>query len=158
MGAFPNSIQSVSVDSNNINFVTDFFDSMLFSYDKSVLYFVTDTFYGNFKMPYQVKIIRECAFQNNTKITEVVFDDRNQLEEIKFGAFWNSSIKSIRIPASVKKIGLLAFADCCSLTKINYEGTVEQWEDINKEEYWDAGTGTCKIYCTDGTIIKHSNN
>lgn len=50
---------------------------------------------------------------------------------INSGTFLNNTkIKSITIPASVKKIGEDAFAGCKNLTTVNYLGTADQWAQI----------------------------
>lgn len=36
--------------------------------------------------------------------------------------------------------------------QINYGGTVEQWEKINKDENWAIGSCVKRIICTDGTV------
>jgi hypothetical protein len=52
------------------------------------------------------------------------------------------------IPASVTKILIGALDDCESLTRINYGGTVAEWEKIRKYDL----KGACTVYCTDGEI------
>lgn len=64
------------------------------------------------------------------------------------------SLKSITIPNSVTSIGEGAFHGCRRLTSINFQGTMEQWNAINKVITWSPGTGSYTIYCTDGEISK----
>jgi hypothetical protein len=47
-----------------------------------------------------------------------------------------------------------AFNGCTSLTTINYEGTVGQWQGRYHGTEWNRNTGDYTIYCTDGTISK----
>ena len=61
-------------------------------------------------------------------------------------------LETITIPQSVINIGGYAFNGCKMLRTINFEGTIEQWSSITKEDYWDVATIKYTIYCTDGTI------
>ena len=64
------------------------------------------------------------------------------------------TLESITIPDSVISIGEYAFGNCISLTNISFEGTVEQWNAIEKETGWFLSIGTYTIRCTDGEIAK----
>ena len=57
-----------------------------------------------------------------------------------------SGLKSITIPNSVTSIGNGAFYQCTSLKTINYTGTEEQWNAINKGANWNYGTAVNVIY------------
>ncbi|MCX4287647.1 MAG: leucine-rich repeat domain-containing protein, partial [Clostridia bacterium] len=69
-----------------------------------------------------------------------------------------SSLTSITIPDSVTSIGSGAFEDCSSLTSITFNGTMAQWNAIEKGFYWNSNTGNYTIHCTDGDIIKANTN
>ena len=45
-------------------------------------------------------------------------------------AFEGSTIKSIEIPDSVKRIGLDAFDGCTSLYSVYFTGTEEEWDNV----------------------------
>lgn len=61
-------------------------------------------------------------------------------------------LKMISLPQHIT-LGAGCFAFCESLTTINYNGTIAEWESIDKPKFWNEGVPTsCKIYCTDGTI------
>lgn len=66
-------------------------------------------------------------------------------------------LKNINVPNSVTTIEDFAFEDCNNLININYDGTVEQWFDIEKHIYWKANTGDFTVHCTDGDIDKREN-
>ena len=65
------------------------------------------------------------------------------------------NLASIIIPSSVTSIETGAFYDCDSLTSITFNGTMEQWHGIEKDDYWDnIMPDEYTIYCTDGEITK----
>ena len=49
---------------------------------------------------------------------------------------WYASLINIEIPNSVTSIGDHAFDSCSSLTSIKYDGTQEQWEEVQKGKDW----------------------
>ena len=57
----------------------------------------------------------------------------------------NTNITTVTIPGSVTSIGYSAFSDYTSLTTINYRGTEEEWNEINKVEDWDLKTGNYTV-------------
>ena len=69
-------------------------------------------------------------------------------------AFESISITSIRIPNSVTSIGYGAFYSCRSLKSITYDGTIAEWNAIQKGGSWDGATNSYIIHCTDGDITK----
>ncbi len=48
-----------------------------------------------------------------------------------------------------------AFGYCNQLESITFNGTKEQWNNIDKETDWDKNTGGYTIHCTDGDIAKN---
>ncbi len=90
---------------------------------------------------------------NQKLVTELVIPDG--VESIGGYAFYYcTSLKSITIPYSVTSIGSWAFHNCTSLTDIQFNGTVEQWNAIEKDYSWNTGTGNYTITCTNGSIAK----
>lgn len=74
---------------------------------------------------------------------------------ISYMAFYNlDHITEIYLPASVTKFDVAAFWNCDSLVTFHYEGTVEQWNLIDKGINWDNGLGEYVIICEDGIITK----
>ena len=63
--------------------------------------------------------------------------------------------KNSIIPNSVTSIGGTAFYGCNDLTNIQFEGTVKEWQMIEKERGWNDGTGEYTVTCTDGTADKN---
>lgn len=63
--------------------------------------------------------IGSCAFANCDQLTDVVFEGTT-LQEIGWGAFLNCSrLRSISLPAQLRKIETIAFANCRSLTSVS---------------------------------------
>lgn len=90
----------------------------------------------------------ECLSLNNIIIPESITTINN-------AAFAGCiSLTNITIPLSVVMIDTDAFAVCSKLTDINFKGTKEQWNAIEKEPDWDDRTGDYTVHCTDGDIKK----
>ena len=77
------------------------------------------------------------------------------LTRLSKGAFSGcSGLTSVTIGNSVTSIGDYAFSRCSGLTAINFQGTMAQWQAIEKGSNWDNLTGEYAVICTDGTISK----
>ncbi len=63
-----------------------------------------------------------------------------------------SSLTSIEIPDSVTSIGNWAFEYCSRLTSITFEGTVAQWNAIEKESGWNKNVPATEVVCSDGSV------
>ena len=59
-------------------------------------------------------------------------------------------IEEITLPNTIQNIKGLSFVGCTSLSKIIYNGTVEEWNSIEKEENWI--NKNILIVCTNGDI------
>ncbi|MBQ3234984.1 MAG: leucine-rich repeat domain-containing protein [Clostridia bacterium] len=145
--------------------------SEVFAYCDSLAYNVKDNlkYLGNSVNPYLYLVDI-----TSTDITSVTIDDNCRfigwkafyncysLESIKIPdsvvsissyAFYNcSSLTSITIPDGVKSIGYEAFRYCGSLETIEFEGTVAQWNEIEKSYTWNDGVPATKVICSDGEV------
>ena len=73
--------------------------------------------------------ISNSKFENNKKITEVVISEG--VESIGFYAFKNcSNLRKITLPASLQYVGQSAFFGCDNLTEVVFNGTLEDWFNI----------------------------
>ena len=126
-------------------------------------------------LPSGLTNIEDGTFWGCSNLTNVTLPER--INSIGENAFRSCGIESIFIPNSVTNIGESAFCDCKSLTKIYvpnsidsidemtlgfcssltdiiFDGTIVEWELIQRKKYWDSNTGNYIIYCKDGNIDK----
>ena len=74
------------------------------------------------------------AFSGCKNITSVIIPD--SVTSIGSYAFYGcSGLTSITIPDSVTSIGDSAFSGCSGLKSVNYLGTIDQWAEINFNNY-----------------------
>ena len=100
------------------------------------------------KFPENLRILNEHICKDCTYLFNALLPSR--LEVIGHSAFLNCKyLKTIKIPITVKHIQSAAFMNC-PLMDIYYDGTKENWSQINKERAWIRGTFKCKIHCSDG--------
>ena len=133
----------------------------------------------NVVMPKSIKTIYDSAFEDCWSLKTIVLPD--ELKCIGYGAFkYCKNLSNIVIPDSVNKICDTAFNGCTSLTSIQlpsnlerigyyifgscennlndvtYNGTKEQWQQIDKSRYWFSNWASSsnpkQIKCTDGII------
>ena len=105
---------------------------------------LTTLYIGPFDVPY----IDSCPRLTTAIFSESVTDIS---ENCLYGEEW---LTNVTIPDSVTEIKSNAFYGCINLTDIDYRGTKEQWEAIDKADDWDEDTGNYTIHCTDGDIAK----
>ncbi|MBR0158500.1 MAG: leucine-rich repeat protein, partial [Clostridia bacterium] len=102
-------------------------------------------------IPESVTLIENCAFERCTSLESIVIPDG--VNQICDGTFRDcSSLSSVTIPYSVNRIEGWAFEHCIGLSDIYYGGTVEQWNAIDKDYYWDSGTNDYVVHCSDGDV------
>ena len=61
-----------------------------------------------------------------------------------------TGLKNITIPKSVTEIGKSAFLMCLNLTEIKFNGTIDQWNNIDKGADYLKDTAVKEILCSDG--------
>ena len=100
-----------------------------------------------------ITIIEESAFSNCHKLQSVLFAEESHLTTIGKYAFVHcKSLNSLVIPDSVVSIEYGAFYGCVNLEKLQYAGTIEQWQAISLGECWNFGVPATEVICTDGVI------
>ena len=58
----------------------------------------------------------------------------------------------VTIPDSVTSIGYGAFLFCIGLTSVTFEGTIAEWNAINKGYAWNNNCPFTEVVCSDGTV------
>ena len=87
-------------------------------------------------MPSNTSIVLE---EGTLSITDHAFEDC-------------TGLTSVTIPDSVTSIGQCAFEGCTGLTNIKFNGTIAQWNAIEKDSNWKYNVpNACNVVCTDGT-------
>ncbi len=108
-------------------------------------------------IPEGITWIPYCAFLGCDNLQNVQMGSKVKM--IYVVAFSGcKSMTSITIPNSVTSIESWAFYNCDSLTNIYYDGTMAQWNAIDKGKEWDYSYNNSMIqrsymiHCTDGDI------
>ena len=102
--------------------------------------------------PSTVEVIGEKAFENCPLLTKFIFKNRikQSLRKIGISAFSNCvSMKKIILPNTLKEIEGWAFAGIPKLV-IEFEGTLEEWNNIKKYDEWAAKTTL--VYTKDNQV------
>lgn len=103
-------------------------------------------------IPDSVTRIGNNAFYACRSLTNITIPDG--VTNISQGTFYLcSNLESVTIPASVTSIGKNAFGLCSNLTYMTFEGTMAQWDAIEKYLYWSSGVSITYVQCTDGQAL-----
>ena len=82
--------------------------------------------------------------------TLVFVDGATDIGNWMFGGC--SSLTDVIIPKSMSKIARDAFDRCSSLQSIYYNGTMKEWNAIDKETGWNSGVPATEVICSDGVV------
>lgn len=94
-----------------------------------------------------------------TLLGESTFTGCSSLEYVNFSegligiagdAFVNSRLRRIDLPHSLKIIYDRGFRGCSVLRNITYNGTIEEWGNVNKGTNWNLDVPATVVHCTDG--------
>ena len=80
-------------------------------------------------IPKTIRKISTNTFYGCNKLSKIVFAENSQLTSIGIGAFKETSIESIELPATVTKIGNSAFSSCSNLKSIKIPKNVNRIEN-----------------------------
>lgn len=147
---------------------------VLFNKSKTILYIAPQTISGSYTIPDSVTTIDDEAFWGCISLTSITIPDGvttigkyayrsckgltsitipDSVTTIDEGAFEVcTGLTSIIIPDSVTTIGDIAFSDCSSLTSITYDGTTEQWNNIERGVLWNNSVPATEVICSNGTV------
>ena len=95
--------------------------------------------------------IADSAFEYCTNLTTVIIP--NSVTSIGIYAFRGcTGLTSVTIPDSVTSIGFGAFSDCSGLKYVKFEGTVAEWNVIEKGISWSLFCPFTYVECSDGDV------
>lgn len=98
-----------------------------------------------------VTSIGDYAFERCNNLTYVIIG--GAVVSIGAVAFAHcTGLTSITIPDSVTSIGNSAFSDCSGLTSMMFEGTIAEWNTIDKGGSWHYNCPFTEVVCSDGTV------
>ena len=101
-------------------------------------------------IPNSVTRIGNYALNGCTSLTSVTIPDGASVASWAFNNCTN--LTSLTIGNSVTSIGNFAFSGCTSLTSITFEGTVEQWNAIEKDDNWYGSAPATEVVCSNGVV------
>ncbi len=105
--------------------------------------------------------IGESAFAYISSLTSISIPEG--VTEIDDAVFDHCSrLTSVVLPNSLTKIGTHGFFCCSALTDIYYNGTQEEWANVEKGPVWDmlvgySAGGGYTVHCLDGSIHVKTN-
>lgn len=118
-------LSAITVDAQNPYFTAK--DGVLYNKDMTEIVAVPDGKTGVFTIPDTVRKIRSMSIYGCTSITEVVIPE--SVEEIEVYGLNRTGIETLTIPASLKKIGVNAFAENVKLKTIRFPESMTEIPD-----------------------------
>lgn len=102
-------------------------------------------------LPSDTTKIESLAFSGCSSLTSIEIPDNVTI--IDDGAFQETAIEHITIPANVTYIGYTAFFYCDKLRSISFNGTVAQWNAIEFGDDWNMMVPATEVVCSDGKVL-----
>ena len=104
-----------------------------------------------------VKVIGDTAFENCIKFT--TFTVPSGTESLGYCCFWDcTALESITLPISLKSIARMAFFRCGKFTDVYYEGSQEQWNEIDRaSNNTELNNATIHFGNTEPMIVDYDN-
>ena len=123
--ALSSRLERLAIDPDNPNFTAA--DGLLYSKDGKKLICCPPGRTGTVIVPDIVTEINHSAFADRTGLTNIVLPEG--LERLSWLGGC-TSLESLTLPGSVKRISYYGLSRCDSLKDIYYKGTEEQWENL----------------------------
>lgn len=98
-----------------------------------VLYAFNDDKAESYEVPNDITMIAPQAFKGKSNLRKLTFAENSSLREIGNNAFEGTSLSSVTLPLTVKKVGKEAFSSCSSLAEINL-GKAQAEEGVLKDD------------------------
>lgn len=118
---------------------------------KSQVLALRDRSKTEYTFPESVKSIGERVFNDTPNLNKLILPEG--IETLLSDAIYNTlALETLSLPSTLKSIGSYAIAHCQFLKEVKYNGTVENWNKITKNNEWSKGSGFTKIICTDGEV------
>ena len=142
-GCIVDNVRGTVVWCNNVSSI-----SLANGVDTIALYAVSyQTLPEQYTIPSFITKLQNCSFAYCKGLKNLVLSPN--MTTVQSAAFYAcEDLESVTLPKSITKIEYNAFAECKYLTKIYYEGTVEEWRAVEKNKLYGAVT----VYCTDGEV------
>ena len=108
----------------------------------------------NLVIPDNIKVIHKNAFHDCKQIRTLTISEG--VETIGDSAFYGCArLKELYLPSTLTRIGNYAFyAIPTTLLAIEYNGTVEQFKQIQKAPFWWDGFNNITVSCIDGEYVE----
>ena len=170
-GCNSNYLDKVIINSDNNTYCQK--DGILYNKDLSTIIFYPIAKKGEFIIDDSIKNIFESAFQQSKNLKEIYIPETvsfmamcsfqgSLVEEVyvntktinRLTFYQASKLKKVTLGKNVKNLAgdWIFAATSSSLVSIHYEGTMDEWNLINKDGRWKDNSNITKIICSDGTI------
>ena len=96
--------------------------------------------------------IDDSAFEDCVSLTEL---DLTGVKSLSFSVFWGcANLSTVSFDTSLESIGSYTFENCSENETIiiNFSGTKNEWNAINKDEDWYGDTTSVIVKCSNGNI------
>ena len=104
------------------------------------------------ELPDSIEIIDLQSFFCCTSLITIKIPD--SIEIMAAVCFYGcASLESIEIPNSVTFIGMNVFEQCTALKTIRFKGTVEEWNKIEKDGWWNNDMPATEVVCSNGSVV-----
>ena len=104
-------------------------------------------------LPSTINSIGYMAFYGCTSLTSIAIPEGMTKLNVSGYPFTGcTSLTSVTLPSSLTSIIFEAFKGCTSLTDIRFNGTIAQWNAIQKGSDWNKDVPATVVHCSDGDV------